>query len=124
MITKPENDYASGLDQYPRTVTEAYNHLNLWKRNEVVNTTTYNDGIPFAQGSSSGMSEKRLGRDWSCGRCHFCGKLGHHTGEGKCDSFGSIPDDLHTSAESANAMGQNDDAEVETGADNEGNMGQ
>lgn len=101
IITQLENLYAGGLDQYPKTITEAYSRLSVWKRDTKRSETPFNDGITFAQGVTDDGSQNKTHRDRSKDHCYSCGQLGHHAWEGKCD-----PEDALENAETSNAMGE------------------
>lgn len=100
IMTHYENMYSNGTDQYPTSVTEAYNRLINWKRDNKVNETPYNDGVSFAQGTASSSDDKKKPEyDRSDHVCHACGKKGHHAWERKCKA-----EDLMAIVETLNAM--------------------
>lgn len=101
VLTHLENHYASGLDQYPENVTEAYNRLENWKRNKAFTETPYNDGITFAQGSAAASGANKKGVDRSGDQCFACSEYGHHAWEKKCGPKSGRP-----AQETTNAMTQ------------------
>lgn len=109
VLTHLENHYASGLDQYPANITEAYNRLDNWKRNKGLNETPYNDGITFAQGSAAGSAANKKGINRSRDQCFACGEYGHHAWEKKCGPKAGKP-----THETTNAMTQTTDPSSST----------
>lgn len=92
VTTDLENEFLKGSDQYPEDITSAYNMLTNWKQSTQHTTTPFNDGISFAQGSTSGnmdsrnhQGERKGGWDRSNDICHSCGIKGHHQWENKCE---------------------------------------
>ena len=105
-MTHYENMYSNDTDQYPANVTEAYNRLINWKRDNKVHETPFNDGVTFTQGTARASDEKKPEQDRSGHICHACGKKGHHAWERKCKAA-----DLIAKAETMNAMVSDHDCE-------------
>lgn len=112
IMTHYENMYSNGTNQYPANVTEAYNRLLNWKRDNKVNDTPHNDGVAFAQGTASADDEKRPEQDRSGDTCHACGKKGHHAWERKCKAS-----DLIAKAETLHAMVHDHDSKSDYNSD-------
>jgi hypothetical protein len=95
LIESLENDYLQGRDNYPTTLTSAYNLLTNWKqdpRNLMRSIGPVNDGVSFA--TTDGTKDK------SHIQCHKCKQYGHYAN--KCKQAQSAATLLTTSVENGN----------------------
>eukprot|EP00978_Attheya_sp_CCMP212_P006553 scaffold15183_cov61-Attheya_sp.AAC.2 len=88
LIEDLENSYLHGKDNYPKTVTSAYNIITTWKqdlRNMVRGAT--NDGISFLNVEDGEKNEEEADvtlatdgktKEFPHITCHRCGKKGHY----------------------------------------------
>jgi hypothetical protein len=100
LIENIENDYLQGQNNYPTTVTAAYNLLTNWKqdpRNLMQAIGPVNDGVLFANVDGNGDEDNAVtlanngqtkGQQRHGGHhdklhitCHCCGKKGYYTNE-------------------------------------------
>ena len=98
LIENLENDYLQGQNNYPSTITAAYNLLTNWKqdpRNLVRTIGPVNDGVSFMNiddgdaGQEVALANRGQqksgtgadGKDRSYITCHRCGKQGHYANQ-------------------------------------------
>ena len=78
LIEDLENDYLQGHNNYPATVSEAYNLLTNWKQDRAGWRAPSADGVAFANIDNKGG---KAPRDKSHITCHRCDKKGHYASE-------------------------------------------
>ena len=80
LLENMENDYAQGVDRYPRTVIAAYNTISSYKQDAryiMQINGSGNDGLAFAQGTGDEGKEKKY-VDRTKVTCFKCGVRGHY----------------------------------------------
>eukprot|EP00978_Attheya_sp_CCMP212_P037163 scaffold173586_cov64-Attheya_sp.AAC.1 len=87
LIEDLENNYLHGKDNYPKTVTSAYNILTNWKQDVRNIQGPTNDGISFTNVEDGANNEEEPDvtlatdgkkKDFPHITCHCCGKKGHY----------------------------------------------
>ena len=80
LIEKTENDFAQGMNTYPRTLTTAYNLLVNWKQDTRNMVRAGGDGVSFATMDGEEHPPKK---DKLHITCFKCGKKGHYSNQCK-----------------------------------------
>jgi hypothetical protein len=79
LICETENSYLNGLDNYPRTITAAYNLLVSWKGDPGRQPRQVaSNGVAFTNDGVALVNPGRPKRDMSTIDCHNCGEYGHY----------------------------------------------
>jgi hypothetical protein len=79
-LTELRNSHLNGRNEFPTTLTEAYN-IMLRRDGSTAGVVTEQHGIAFATGNSSGNGAPVCGRDGQVFpgiTCHGCGSNGHY----------------------------------------------
>jgi hypothetical protein len=80
LIREMENSYLNGLDNYPRTITAAYNLLVNWKGDPGRQPRhVVSDGVAFTNNGVALVNPGCPKRDMATIDCRNCGEYGHYT---------------------------------------------
>jgi Zinc knuckle len=81
LIVELENDFQKGHDNYPKTLTAAYQMLSMYRQWESKRYNgPINDGVAFANIDSGDDNGRQAGRHRNV-TCHKCGKKGHYANQ-------------------------------------------
>jgi hypothetical protein len=77
---RQSNYSLNGLDNYPRTITAAYNLLVNWKGDPAGRQPRHvvSDGVAFTNNSVALVNPRCPKKDMATVNCHNCGEYGHY----------------------------------------------
>ena len=109
LITNLQNDYLTGTDNYPKTITDAYSRLTNWKdpMGSSRNNNNNGTGVAFANvdGNNNGNSTNKNKKNKDHITCFNCQEQGHYSNEcnkPKVDRNGTTNTTVTTSSDNTN----------------------